>query len=307
MFFDYIPINLETVLINSILNFDLYIYYRENNSYRLYRSKNTPFNMQEKNTLIENNVKTLFINAEDYESYNLYIEQNLGIIIDNPAIDTESKANIIYESARNLMENVIENPVAGNAIRRSQEFVGNTVKYIISEKDYFFNMINLTSHDYYTYTHSINVCIYSLSLARKIGINDSNKLNEIGTGALLHDIGKSAIPRDILLKKGPLTEYEWVIMKEHPDRGVRLLKEHSDRLSYESENIVRLHHEKLDGTGYPLGLKGGDISQCVRIVCIADIFDALNTNRPYKRAADTFHSLEIMNDQFYGKICLFKK
>jgi putative two-component system response regulator len=126
-------------------------------------------------------------------------------------------------------------------------------------------------------------------------------LSVLGTGALLHDIGKSRIPREILLKKGALDENEWELMKKHSEMGVEILQGHKN-IHADVFDIVRYHHEKLDGSGYPDGLIETQIPFYAKITTIADIFDALNTNRPYKRGADTFHSLEIMNEQFTGKI-----
>ncbi len=297
----FFPIFLESVIVNTILAFDLYIYNRSENKYVLYRSRHTQFVEKHRQNLLKNNVSSLFITTEDLAHYKKYIEKNLSQIVDSPTLKTEEKANIIYQSARNLMEEVMAKPLVSDSIKRSRRFVKNTVRYILKEKDYFFSIIHLTSHDYYTYTHSINVCIYSLSLARRLNIISPYQLNLIGTGALLHDIGKSTIPQEILLKRGPLTSDEWKIIKEHPLRGLSLLRVHKT-LNPHIIEIVRSHHEKLDGSGYPDGLIGKEVPLFARIACVADIFDALNTNRPYKKAADTFHSLEIMNEQFDGKI-----
>ena len=297
----FFPIFLESVIVNTILDFDLYIYNRVENKYILYRARHTQFVEKHRQTLLKNNVPALFISPEDLQQYQQYIEKNLGQIVESAALKAEEKANIIYQSARNLMEEVMARPLVGESIKRSRRFVKNTVRYILKEKEYFFSIIHLTSHDYYTYTHSINVCIYALSLARRLQIISPYQLNLIGTGALLHDVGKSTIPQKILLKKGPLTADEWNIIKEHPLRGLTVLKAHKT-LNPHIVEIVRSHHEKLDGSGYPDGLVGKEVPLYARIACIADIFDALNTNRPYKQAADTFHSLEIMNEEFNGKI-----
>jgi len=297
----YIPVFLETILINSLIGFDLYLFNREKKKHVLYCSRQSRFLETHRIKLIENNVSNLFIASTDLRSYNDYIEKNLDQVVANPLLKKEEKANIVYQTARNVMETAMTKPEGRRSIKRSKRFVNNTIRYILTEKDYFFDIINLTSHDYYTYTHSVNVCIYALSLGRRVGIKSPFKLSILGTGALLHDIGKSKIPREILLKKGSLTDKEWELMKQHSAMGADILKEHKD-INADIFDIVKYHHEKLDGSGYPVGMTEAQIPLYAKITTIADIFDALNTNRPYKMGADTYHSLEIMNEQFEGKI-----
>jgi len=299
--FNFVPIYLESVLINTILQFDLYFFNITKQRFILYRARHTRFTKKNLTGLLDNDVEELYITQSDFSQYNHYLEENLGRIVDTPSLTTEKKANIIYRSARNLMEETMSKKIPAENLERSRNFVNNTVRFILKEKDYFYDIINLTSHDYYTYTHSINVCIYALSVARRVGISSPHQLNLLGTGALLHDIGKSVIPIEILSKKGPLNDAEWEIIKQHPQQGVKLLEKHNELPSSILE-IVKCHHEKLDASGYPDGLGGREIPFYAKIVCIADIFDALNTNRPYRDAADTFNSLEIMQVQFRNKI-----
>ncbi|MBU1862112.1 MAG: HD domain-containing protein [Candidatus Omnitrophica bacterium] len=297
----FIPIFLESLITNTVLNFNLYLYDRIQNSYVLYHPHQTGFSKKGRHLLIENGISLLFITAHERRQYQQYIETHLHQIVENVELRSDEKARIVYQAARDLMEEVMEGTLNGAMIDRVRDFIKNTVQYILKERNFFFNIISFVPHTYYTYTHSINVCIYALSLARRMDIHSPYKLANLGTGALLHDIGKKTISPEILLKKGKLTDEEWEIIKEHPQRGVGLIKKyqnlHSDILQ-----VINYHHEKLDGSGYPDGLKERAIPLYAKIVCIADIFDALNTNRPYKEAADTFHSIEVMHKEFEGKI-----
>ncbi|MFC1512341.1 HD-GYP domain-containing protein, partial [Candidatus Latescibacterota bacterium] len=114
----------------------------------------------------------------------------------------------------------------------------------------------------------------------------------------LHDIGKSLIPIRILNKKGTLSSIEWEIIKEHPDKGYRLLEKFGT-ISEEIEIIVLQHHERHDGNGYPRGLKGEQIHIYAKICMIADVFDALTSYRPYKEKYSTFDALKIMKNEMY--------
>lgn len=129
--------------------------------------------------------------------------------------------------------------------------------------------------------HTQRVTDLALWLARELGV-DEEELVHIHRGALLHDVGKLAIPDAILLKPGPLTEEEWVVMRKHPVYAYEFL--HRVEYLRPALAIPRYHHEKWDGTGYPYGLKGEEIPLAARIFAVADVWDALRSDRPYRRA-----------------------
>lgn len=130
--------------------------------------------------------------------------------------------------------------------------------------------------------HVIRMSYYSKILAQAIGYNE-NRAEEIFNAAPMHDIGKIGIPDSILRKPGKLDNNEWEEIKKHPLIGAKIIGEHANGLLKIARNISLSHHEKWDGTGYPYGLKGEDICPEGRIIAIADVFDALTTERPYKK------------------------
>jgi HD-GYP domain-containing protein (c-di-GMP phosphodiesterase class II) len=125
---------------------------------------------------------------------------------------------------------------------------------------------------------------YGLALARKVDPALAER-PEIAYGFFLHDIGKVGIPESILCKTTPLTELEWVVMRSHPNQGARIVE--PIPFMGEAVEIVRSHHERFDGTGYPRGLRGHDIPLSARIFAIADSFDAMTSDRPYRSALTT--------------------
>lgn len=141
------------------------------------------------------------------------------------------------------------------------------------------NMLNLK--DDVTETHTQRVMDLTVRLARKLGVPDE-ELENVRRGALLHDIGKIGIPDTVLQKHGSLTEDEWVIMKTHPENAHRVLS----KIDYlvDALDIPYCHHEKWDGTGYPRGLKGEEIPIAALLFAVVDVYDALTTDRPYRKA-----------------------
>lgn len=148
--------------------------------------------------------------------------------------------------------------------------------------------------DKYTKGHSDRVASLALLLGRELGLR-TNELKTIVAAALLHDIGKIEIDDNILKKTDKLTDEEYLRIKKHPELGVELLR--GKDLPWDIKPLILHHHEKLNGTGYPLGLKGEDIPLGARLICISDVFDALTSDRVYRSAYDTREALDIMRKE----------
>ena len=144
----------------------------------------------------------------------------------------------------------------------------------------------LEARDEYTRGHSQRVCEFSLMVGERMGFG-TEALEELRVGTILHDIGKIGVPDEILNKRGRLTDEEFMTMRQHPVIGYEICK--PLMLSEGVLMIIRNHHEKLDGTGYPDGLKGGELPLSLRIVCAVDAFDAMSSRRPYREVMDPLH------------------
>ena len=202
----------------------------------------------------------------------VFIEDNLNTIGCNDIIEPELRAEAI-QSLKEIYLSIKDQ------IQSKDKFVvilDNIVKAIIDDlannKKNFIGIIDLKSHDNYTYSHSVNVAILSIVTGMAIGC-DYAKLKNIGIGAMLHDIGKASIPVEILNKSGKLTAAEFELIKKHPELGYKKSKLKLD-IEPTARSIILQHHEKLDGTGYPGGRTSDTIHQFAKIVAIADIYDA---------------------------------
>jgi HD-GYP domain-containing protein (c-di-GMP phosphodiesterase class II) len=167
---------------------------------------------------------------------------------------------------------------------------------------------DLAAADQYTHRHSVNVTALGLLLARtqfrRHGWVDyrgqrrydrvDQRLSTLGLGLLLHDIGKMAVPGPVLNKPGPLDDEEWKLMRGHPEAGVALLK--TSALSPLVTAVIRDHHERMDGSGYPRGVVGDEIHPFARIAAVADVYDAITSARPYKAAAPPSAGVSVIAD-----------
>jgi putative nucleotidyltransferase with HDIG domain len=144
-------------------------------------------------------------------------------------------------------------------------------------------IFDLMLHDYSTFTHSANVATYCIGLAQGLGISDRTHLAQVVTGALLHDIGKRKIPKRVLNKPKSLSPPDREVIQRHPQIGFEELSRDRN-LTWSQLMMVYQHHERLDGRGYPVGIVEGEIDPWAKICAVADVFDALTCDRPYRKA-----------------------
>jgi putative nucleotidyltransferase with HDIG domain len=171
-----------------------------------------------------------------------------------------------------------------------KQVVDDMMRVIYDNPHTLYCMTELMGTDMYTYNHSAEVAVLSMLVAKSMKLNDTF-IQKIGVGAILHDIGKMNIPAELLNKVEPLSDDELKQVKDHVQMGYDLLKD-NDFISPISRQIVLLHHEKLNGSGYPYMLSGDDIPIHVRIVTLCDIFNAISSNRAYKSRINADEALE---------------
>lgn len=226
------------------------------------------------------------------ELTNQYIEKlkELGVIyvyieddrLDDVTIDDARLAKLKQVTMKS-MDKIIRNLNYSNrrGAKESLKIVENLIEYIIDSADINKSLYDIHTYDNYTYVHSIDTGIMSTFLGLSLGFNE-DELKELGKGAILHDIGKTKLSNNIICKRGPLTDKEYAEIKKHPVYGRKILEKHM-HISDVILMAVEQHHEKVDGTGYPYGLSGNQISRYGKIVGICDVYDAISNDRSYRK------------------------
>ncbi|UCD37492.1 MAG: HD-GYP domain-containing protein [Fidelibacterota bacterium] len=219
--------------------------------------------------------------------------------VDNTELEPVEKAGIVYGSSIDMMNNLLEQPTMP-AIQKSKTIIRVVVNHMLKEEDSAHNLKEVAEHDYYTYTHSVNVGMLSIMLGKEVllgmkGIS-SHTMNELGVGCFLHDLGKCKIEDALFNKKGKLSVEELRDMHRHPAFGYEILH-NAKQLSTEAKHIILQHHERDDGKGYPMGLKGEQIHYLARLCAITDVYEALTSERPYKKALPPFEALKVMKEE----------
>jgi putative nucleotidyltransferase with HDIG domain len=218
-------------------------------------------------------------------------------IVVQPAL-SERLRQEATSSMKSLFSDVQKNRLEKNSfvLDKGEKDVSDIIQKIVEEISSHEESITLLTDIYltddYIFQHSLNVTIYALAIGTTLKLN-AKELSELGKGAILHDIGKVFIDPDILKKPDKLTEREYEIMKSHTTLGYDVLRKNHNYSSVVAHCAFQ-HHERLDGTGYPRGLKGSDIHLFAQIIGVADVFDAVTSNRVYRKAMLPHEGLELL-------------
>ncbi len=206
--------------------------------------------------------------------------------------DEIARAKKLIAEAKQAIEKLMQDVRLGKRmdLGQAQSTVEKMTDSVFRHKDALTSLLRIKTADEYTYLHSMSVSALCISFAQGIGL-DAAQVKQIGIGGLLHDIGKMRVPMEILNKPGALSETEFAIMKNHVKAGEAVLQQYT-QLDDGCTCVTSHHHERLDGTGYPQGLKGDQISLFGQMAAIVDIYDALSSERCYKKAMSPTDSLK---------------
>jgi putative nucleotidyltransferase with HDIG domain len=203
------------------------------------------------------------------------------------------RARRICQSAKAQVVSMFQDARLGKAVdpETTLELVGEISASVQRHPGAFVSIARLKTHDDYTYLHSVAVCSLMLALAHQLNLEES--ITRIaGLAGLMHDLGKAAMPLEILNKPGKLTDAEFAVMRSHPAKGAQMLREGG--AGPEVVDVALHHHEKVDGTGYPDRLSGDAISLLARMGAVCDVYDAVTSNRSYKKAWDPSKTMHEM-------------
>ncbi|MCP4270165.1 MAG: HD-GYP domain-containing protein [Candidatus Brocadiaceae bacterium] len=293
---DYLSISPSIIRTGTRIGCDLFVSVKRTagSEFVLYCRGDVVFEEVKRRALKAEKIRSLYIRKDNQKEFYEYIENNFQDIITNTNISYDEKTTFVYNTATNVVKNLFDDPRSGN-IKRTKSFASNLASYIIDDSKAAESLIQIAIHEYYTYTHSVNVAAVGTLFGKYLGLG-GKELRPICTGILLHDIGKTRVSTDIINKKGKLTKVEFEEVKKHPELGVKALDE-AGIAADEIRLITLQHHEDYDGGGYPYGLKKDEISLYGRIVRIIDVYDAITTNRSYAGAKRPFSALKEMQER----------
>lgn len=296
---DYVALDLRSLPTGGPLTCDVYI--REDGQYVLYRQASLPFTLADCERLLASGVSNLWVRTSTDEDNPLPHHLTVPLGLPDEEVPPLAKAGLLYRTAVAVAKRALGGSLSSETLSDVDKLVGMTVGYLVRSEAAFPALLRVMVHDISVFTHALNVTVYALGLGKFIGIDDHQTLRQLGVGAILHDVGKARVPTGILNKRGALSAEDWAIIRQHPAWGIEILSTAAD-LPENVLAIVEQHHERLDGSGYPMGLKGKSINHLSMIVAFVDAYDALTCDRPYRKARTPFHALSLLKTEMRGKV-----
>lgn len=261
-------------------------------------SRDELYTEESERIFINENVDLLYIDPPDETEFLSYLTFQTRYAIRSQEVQSEKKTQLLYDNLEALVKKVFRESPSESSILLGKQIIGDFVNHITCVETTAASLLNLFSRDYYTFSHCAQVATLGMSFCGFLGWNKP-EIEDFGIGTLFHDFGKNLISDDILQKPGKLDMTEFEIVRQHPSTGYQQLKK-TNVLSKDQLYIVLYHHEAADGSGYPDGLSGKDIPLYARVAHIVDVFDALTSDRIYKKAISQQDALTLMKTEMIG-------
>ncbi|HEY4745892.1 MAG TPA: HD domain-containing phosphohydrolase [Desulfuromonadaceae bacterium] len=287
------PISIDCI--NPALFPNVALYLKGNDNYVLYKNEERPFTEDDRRRLERTLTEFLYVRTGDLEEINAYLENNLTEILARDDLDSMAKGRILYQTSVNYVIDVFESPEIAANLGRSRKLIQHMMRYLTTDAHALESLQSIVGHNFYIYTHSVQVTALNLLLHEKLFNVTPDEMIDVGVGSMLHDFGMIFITEKVLDKPDALSDVEYYKVKQHTQKGYEFLKQHG----FTSEvalTIVRHHHERYDGNGYPNGIRGDDIPRSAQLSALCDVYSAMITERPYRKAVTHAKALEMMRE-----------
>jgi HD-GYP domain-containing protein (c-di-GMP phosphodiesterase class II) len=257
----------------------------------LYRARTAPVNERDLHSLHARGVDELWVSVEEQEILAEFLTNNLATLLANEAQPASARARLLNQVVSQSLKETMNCDEPAAAVLATLDLARHLVELGTRSDLTIRDVAKVARHDPCTFVHSANVACFCMMLAKALGVSDEQELQALAAAGMLHDLGKLEIPTAILTKPGRLTTEEFSIVKLHPVRGFQMLRK---EFTWPQLMVVYQHHERIDGTGYPVGCTGAEMHWWAKICAVVDVFEALIGKRPYRRANSVNEALTIM-------------
>ena len=228
-------------------------------------------------------VAEVFVRARDLRRCEEVLESRLSDLLADPSIPTADKAQIVHGAGTSIAREMLAGPTTSAMTERMSHLADNIISWVLTDQHTAGYLLQMAGHERTIASHMHTVATLAILLGARVFGSDPVMLRALGFGGMLHDLGKLSVPKEILLKPGPLTREELQVLQQHPIESIRLLGE-DQQVPALARQIILQHHERLDGQGYPLGIGDDEILPASRVVSIVDSFHAMIGRRVYRES-----------------------
>jgi HD-GYP domain-containing protein (c-di-GMP phosphodiesterase class II) len=290
----FVPISLESI--EPLIFPDVALYIKTGGNFVLYKSHGRDFSDHDHERLSTHGVEFIFVSKSDMDVITHYMEASAERLLKSDVLNARAKGKMIYQTSINFVDDIFNNPEKATDLPRSKRLIENLLLFLSDNPDAISSLETVMTHNYYTFVHSLQVASLTLMMHSEAYTLSHDEMLDVGTGAILHDFGKIFVPQEILNKSGKLSEAEIEILKRHPEEGYVFLQ-NKGVLSPVALTIIRLHHERCNGSGYPLGLESREIPRSAQVTGVADVFCTLTTDNNGNKTMPPHIAVQLMRNQ----------
>jgi HD-GYP domain-containing protein (c-di-GMP phosphodiesterase class II) len=281
---NYITVPVDTLKCLTVAPVDVFVAYKSSGPPMLYCRAGYPLASVQFLGLSDAGVEKVFVRTEDFHSFGEELLESVQSLLLKDDVPAQDRFALLQAAISVEIENSARLVDCRKFLSLADK-VGRDLVSLLANSDVLpQELFGMARHDFFTFTHVTNVASYCIVLAERLGIRNEVDLNQIATAAILHDLGKRFVSASILTKPARLDAAERAIIELHPVRGYEELQNRSE-YSFGQLMMVYQHHERVDGTGYPVGIMGGDMHPWAKMIAVVDVFDAMTGKRPYRRPA----------------------
>lgn len=272
------------------------LFLKSGGNYVLYKDPDRMFTSEDRLRLARNFTEFLYARSGDMEVLNEFLEKNLDEALASNNLSSAAKGKMLYQSSVNCVIDMFESPESAANLSRCQNMIQHIMHHISNDSHALESLKSIIDHNFYIFAHAVQVTALSLMVHERLFDLAPDELLDVGLGSLVHDYGMIFITSEILEKNDALSDIEYYKVKQHTQKGYEFLKQ-TGNYGEVALNIVRYHHERFDGNGYPTGLKGDNIPRSGQVSALCDMYSALIMDRAYRKACSHAEAIKVMREE----------
>jgi HD-GYP domain-containing protein (c-di-GMP phosphodiesterase class II) len=288
------PITIESIYPELFPAVALYL--KTGTNYVLYKDPDRLFTMDDRRRLERTATEFLYVRSGDMDELNRYFEANLDRMLSRDDLGSRAKGKILYQTSVNCVIDMFESPETSANLARCRKLVQHLLQYVTTEPKAFEPLKSVIDHNFYIFTHSVQVAALSLLAHEELFNVEADEMQDVGVGGLVHDYGMIFITSEVLEKPDALSDVEYYKVKQHTQKGYEFLRG-LGVFGDVALHIVRYHHERYDGNGYPSGLKGDIIPRSAQVAALSDVYSALTMDRSYRKAVPHSEAVKTIREE----------